>query len=143
MFDHAVFVQNEGLSVPIISASEPVGAAASEHDEWDDFKLMDDVKEADDSKMVEVQLVDEWDDVSDFVLTEYIKDVSDEIDDLFHSLDEFMRRMAFLGVNSERSRSRALALLEEMRNRKEAQRIADELKVDEQKQEEVDGPVGR
>ena len=73
---------------------------------------------------------DEWEGVSDFVFTEYIQDVSDEIDDLFGSIDEFMKRMAFLGVNSQRSRSRALALLEELRNRKEAQRIADDLKMD-------------
>eukprot|EP00485_Elphidium_margaritaceum_P013387 CAMPEP_0202731034 /NCGR_PEP_ID=MMETSP1385-20130828/186943_1 /ASSEMBLY_ACC=CAM_ASM_000861 /TAXON_ID=933848 /ORGANISM="Elphidium margaritaceum" /LENGTH=743 /DNA_ID=CAMNT_0049397317 /DNA_START=44 /DNA_END=2275 /DNA_ORIENTATION=- len=71
---------------------------------------------------------DEWENVSDFVLQEYIRDVSDELsNNLLSSLDEFMRRMAFLGVYSAQSRSRALMILEDMKNSRASQQLALEL----------------
>jgi len=115
--------RNEGLRVPAISASEPMGGDLG-------FGALDEMKVDDDAQSA---AKDEWEEVSDFVLTEYIRDVVEEVDDVLVSIDEFMRRMEFLGVNSERSRSRALALLEELKNRKEAQRIADQFQVDDEK----------
>merc|ERR1712113_1313899 len=73
---------------------------------------------------------DEWENVTDFVLQEYIRDVFDELSsDLLKSLDEFMRRMEFLGVYSAKSRSRALTILEEMKNSRESLKLAEELQA--------------
>jgi len=80
---------------------------------------------------------DEWENVSDFVLKEYIIDVFDELSgDLLGSLDEFMRRMEFLGLYSAKSRSRALTILEEMKNTRESQKLAEELEAKEKKENE-------
>eukprot|EP01083_Nonionella_stella_P213068 768801_1 len=81
---------------------------------------------------------DEWENVSDFVLTEYIRDVSDELSsDLLASLDEFMRRMEFLGVYSAKSRSRALTIIEEIKHNTESLKLAKQLENDEKKENEL------
>ena len=78
---------------------------------------------------------DEWENVSDFVLKEYIIDVFDELSsDLLNSLDEFMRRMEFLGVYSAKSRSRALTILEQMKNERESEKLIKELELKEKKE---------
>ena len=81
---------------------------------------------------------DEWENVSDFVLKEYVMDVFDELSsDLLNSLDEFMRRMEFLGVYSAKSRSRALVILESMKSSKESLKLAQKLEADEKKESEL------
>merc|ERR1712228_853202 len=88
----------------------------------------------DDEKKMELndddQKNDEWENVSDFVLKEYVMDVFDELSsNLLNSLDEFMRRMEFLGVYSAKSRSRALIILESMKQSKDSLQLAQKLEA--------------
>jgi len=102
-----------------------------EQNDEDEKKMEMEVDHDGDHKSMES---DEWENVSDFVLKEYIRDVSDELSsNLLNSLDEFMRRMAFLGVFSAKSRSRALSILEAMKNERESKKLAEELYAAEKK----------
>eukprot|EP01084_Bolivina_argentea_P294898 507561_1 len=99
--------------------------------EEEDGKYADDDDDDDDK----LNATDEWEGVSDFVLKEYIRDVSDELSsDLLNSLDEFMRRMQFLGVYSAKSRSRALAILEGMKNEAKSLELVHKLESEEKEE---------
>jgi len=65
---------------------------------------------------------DEWEKVNDFVFSEYIRDIVHTIPDLLKDLDQFVSQMELLGVYSERSRSRALKLLVDLKAEIETQK---------------------
>jgi len=109
-------------------------------DEKDDEKKMDvddNGNNAGNRNKNRLVQTDEWENVSDFVLKEYIHDVFDELSsNLLSSLDEFMRRMEFLGVYSAKSRSRALSILEEMKNTLESKRLAEKLEAEQKREDD-------
>jgi len=66
---------------------------------------------------------DEWEKVNDFVFSEYIRDIVHTVPDLLKDLDQFISQMELLGVSSERSRSRALKLLVDLKSDIESQKV--------------------
>lgn len=57
-----------------------------------------------------------WDNVNEFVLREYIVDILEALPHLLSNTKVFIQKMAILGINSEKSVSRALAILESIKN---------------------------
>ncbi len=60
---------------------------------------------------------------NDFVFTEYIRSVITVVGDPFKNIDRFMGEMRRLGVNTQRSRSRALAILDGLHKEHESQKV--------------------
>ena len=66
------------------------------------------------------EIEDEWENVTDSVLEDYIRDIGRSIDKPFDSEDAFMEQLKILGLRSAKSRSRALKIVEKLQSRKHA-----------------------
>jgi len=70
---------------------------------------------------------DQWENVNDFVFTEYIRSVLDIIDNPFNNIEAFIKQMEKLGVQTDRSRSRAFRLLDDLKKEEMSQKYISEM----------------
>merc|ERR1712154_149032 len=62
----------------------------------------------------------------------YIIDVVEAIPDLWTNIDLFMEKMKILGINSDKSRSRALGIMEQLKNEQKEQLVSNKHKNEKQ-----------